>query len=266
MAVITISGELFSGEEDLAERVAGNLAYRYLSDEVVVARAAREYGVAVEKLSHALSDKPGFFEGTGLERVHALAYLGAVLCADIKDEGVVFRGNAGHLLLKSIPHVLRVEIIANMEFRIKAAMAQRDLNRNQAVELIQKADEARAKWTRFLFHRDYFDASLYDIIINLDCTSLSSACKLICHIADVEFQPTSDSQKRLDDLILSTKVRARIAADRTVADGEVEIEAEAGIITIKGTVESSVDADRIRKIVHKMPGVKVINSQMRVSL
>jgi len=202
----------------------------------------------------------------GLDRVHALAYLGAALCAEIKDEGIVYRGNAGHLLLKSVPHVLRVEIIESVESRAEAAIELSNLSRDQALELIQRADEARAKWTRFLFHVDYLDASLYDVIINLDCTSISSACKIVCRAADLEFQSNPESQKRMDDLILSTNVRARIAADGTVADGEVEVEAEAGIITIKGTVESSVEADKIRRIARETPGVTAINSQMRLSL
>ncbi|MFC1977289.1 cytidylate kinase family protein [Chloroflexota bacterium] len=265
MAIITISGGTFSGEEVLAERVAEKLGYRCISGEVIL-RAAREYGMVAEKLSHALSDKPGFFEGMGLERVHALAYLAAALCGEIKNESIVYRGNAGHLLLKSVPHVIRVEIISSMESRAKAAMKHHNLNRNQAIEFIQKADGTRTKWTRFLFHVDYLDASLYDIIINLDSTSISSACKTVCRTADLEFQSTPDSQKRMDDLILSTKVRAMIAADGTVADGEVDIEAEGGIITIKGTVDSSVEADKIRKIVYQTPGVQGIDSQMRLSL
>lgn len=265
MAVITISGGLFSRDRELAEGVAQKLGYPCISDEVL-AKAARTHGMAVEKLSHALSDKPGFFEGAGLERVHALAFLGAALSTEIKDEDIVYRGNAGHLLLGSVTHVLRVDVIDSMESRINAAIRSHYFSRDEAIGLIQKADEARVKWTRFLFHVDYLDASLYDMMINLECTSLSSACEIVCRTAALEFAQTPDSQKRLDDLILSATVRARIAADGSVADSEIEVEADAGVITIRGTAESSVEGDRLRRIVRETPGVRGIDSRMRLSL
>jgi osmotically-inducible protein OsmY len=59
-------------------------------------------------------------------------------------------------------------------------------------------------------------------------------------------------------------VRARIAADGSIADGEVVIEADGGVVTIRGTAESLGDADKIREIVRQAPGVKEVNSEMRV--
>ena len=64
--------------------------------------------------------------------------------------------------------------------------------------------------------------------------------------------------------MLSTDVRARIAADGSIADAGVEIEADGGVVTIGGTADSLGDADRIRQIVRQAPGVKEINSNMRV--
>ena len=37
-----------------------------------------------------------------------------------------------------------------MEFRIKAAMDRNRFGRKEAIEFIEKVDEVRAKWTRFL--------------------------------------------------------------------------------------------------------------------
>ena len=40
------------------------------------------------------------------------------------------------------------------------------------------------------------------------------------------------------------------------SDRAVEIEANSGVITIKGQVESLKDAEKIEEMVRKMPGVK----------
>jgi len=66
-------------------------------------------------------------------------------------------------------------------------------------------------------------------------------------------------------MVLSTEVSATLAGSKGIADAGIEIEADGGVITIGGTVGSLEDADKIREIVRKMPGVKEINSNMRVS-
>ncbi len=97
--------------------------------------------------------------------------------------------------------------------------------------------------------------------------SLAAACEIVCLTANLEqFKTTPKSQRRLEDLVLSSRVRARIASDERIADGEIEIEANGGVITIKGTAQSSVEADKIREVVLQTTGVKEINSQMRVWL
>lgn len=264
MAIVTISRGTFSGGQSLAECVAEELGYRCISREVLV-DAAREYGVAEQRLSKALSEKPGILEGMKLERIHYLAYIRAALCKEVKDDRVVYHGHAGHLLLRGVPHVLRVRVIANMEFRIKAAMEAQQLSREEAIHYIRRVDDERTKWTKFLYHEEWSNASLYDIVINLEQISLSGACEIVCLAAGLEeFQVTPESQRSMDDLILSTGVRAAIAADGSVADGGLEIEAEGGVITLGGVVGSLEDADKIRTMVHSMPGVMEVNSRMRV--
>ena len=79
-----------------------------------------------------------------------------------------------------------------------------------------------------------------------------------------QYERTPESQKTIDDLILGAHLTALIAAERIVSADVVEIEADDGVVTIKGTVGSLGDADRVRMIVREAPGVKDINSRMRV--
>jgi cytidylate kinase len=256
MAIITISRGTFSGGKELAECVASRLGYRLLSREVLV-KAAAEFGVPLDKLSQALTDKPGRLERMRPERVHYLAYIQAALCREVQNDRIVYHGHAGHLLLRGVPHVLSVRVIANMEFRIKAAMERNNISWNEAIEFIKERDEARAKWTRFLYHVDWLDPSLYDLVINLERTSLEGACELVClTAAKEEFQPTPESQKRLDDLLLATEVRAKIAADESIADEGIEVEAHDGIITIGGKLHSSKDAVKLTGLARQYPGVR----------
>ena len=263
MAIITISRGTFSGGKELAECLAEKLGYDCISREVIV-QATSEYGVPLDKLSHALDDAPGVLERMTLERIHYLAYIKAALARHIKDERIVYHGHAGHLLLKGIPHILRVRIIADMEFRIKAAMERQSLDRKQAVAFIKKTDEERRRWTSFLYHEDIYNPLLYDIILNLEHITIQGACQIIYTSARLlEFQPTPESQKRLSDFAVAADIRARIAQDSSIGDEDIEIEADGGVITITGSVNSLQDADILREFVRKLPRVSDVVSHLR---
>ncbi|MFC1970908.1 cytidylate kinase family protein [Chloroflexota bacterium] len=264
MAIITISRGTFSGGQSLAQCVAKRLGYRCLT-RIELYKVAKRYGVSDKELSEAISKTPGILARLGSERVRYLACIRAVLVNAVKDDNVVYHGLAGHFLLQGVPHVLRIRVIANMEFRIKGAMERSGLARKEAIDYIKKADEKRVRWTKFLYQADWCDPSLYDLVINLDHISLDSACEIVRHSVSLdEYERTPEWQNIMDDLVLSTEVRAIVTANKGIADSGLEVEADGGVITLGGTVGSLQDADKIREIVAAVPGVKDINSKMQV--
>jgi cytidylate kinase len=264
VAIITISRGTFSGGRDLAECVAAKLGYRCIP-RVVSYEAAKRYGVSDEELTKAISELPGLLDRMGSERARYIACLRAALVSEVKTDNVVYHGLAGHFLLQGIPNVLRVRVIADIEFRIKGAMERTRLTKREAIEYIKKADEKRSRWTKFLYHVDWHDPSLYDIIINLEHIDLHSACDILCHAVTLdEFKTTPEWRKEMDDLVLSTEVRAIIAVNKSVTDSGLEVSADAGTVTLSGTAGSMQDADKIREIARGVRGVKAVNSKMQV--
>jgi len=264
VAIITVSRGTFSGGEGLAKWVAEKLGYRCVAREVVT-KAASEYGADEQRLYKALVEKPGLIERLTLDRTRYLALIQAALCKTVKDDNIVYHGHAGHLLLRGIPHVIRVRVIANMELRIRAAMHRQELTRSQAIDYIHKVDEDRAKWAKFLYHVDWQDPALYDVVINLDHFSLSAACDVVCAAAGLEeFRTTSESQRMMDDAVVSTEVRARIAADDSMADAQVEVTAHDGIVIASGTVGSPEALEKINHIVRETPGARELKSNIRI--
>jgi cytidylate kinase len=266
MAIITISRGTFSGGQKLAECIAAKLGYRCISREVLV-ETAQEFGVSEDKLLEALTKKPWLLERLTRARDRYLAYIRATLLKEVRDENVVYHGLAGHLLLKDVPHVFRIKVIANMEFRVKNAMERNNFSREEALQYIREVDEGRARWTRFIYDVDWNDPNLYDLVVNLDQITIESACEVVCHLSSMEGYQRSDlSKKIIADMVLATHLRALIAADNNISDRGVEVAADAGVVTVSGTVESIAEADRIRNIVRMEPGVAEIDSKLRVRL
>jgi cytidylate kinase len=267
MAIITVSRGTFSGGQILAENIAARLGYRCISRELLV-ETARQYGISEEKLSAAISEAPGVWERLRSEKQRYLTCLRATLIREVKDENVVYHGHAGHLLLTGVPNIIRVRVIANIERRIKALTERSNLSREKALLFIKRVDDERIRWTRFLYHVDWSDPALYDMVLNLDHITDSDACDIVCHTAGMnQYLATEHSRKLLDDLLLSSHLEALISNTTSISGGkEVEIKADGGVVTIEGTVGSVVDADKVRVLACKTPGVTEINSRMKVRL
>jgi cytidylate kinase len=267
MSIITISRGTFSGGQILAECVAKKLGYSCISREVLVA-AARGHGVPLEELTKALNEPPGgLFHRKTLNRVHYLVYIREALVKSVKDEKAVYHGLSGQLLLTGVPHVLRVFVIASMEYRIQAAIERLHCNRSKAIEFIHNIDKKRDNWVRFLYNVDRHDPSLYDLIINLDRMDIDSACEIICASASQqEFQTTPESQKRLSDLVLAAEIRSMIASDGSIDDDNIEVEADDGVIILQGMAHSLADADKIREVVRRRTDIKDMKSEMHVKV
>lgn len=270
MAIITVSRGTFSGGLRLATCISEKLGYRCISREEVVAEAARQYGVQEKKLYQVLMKKPGIFEravGNTTERLRYLACVRAALCREAHNDNIVYHGNAGHMLLSGVNHLIKVRVTAGIEYRIAAVMERLHLNREEALKLVHKTDEERARWTMFLYHMDWKAPSLYDVIINLDHININGACDLVCHMAGMKrYQTTAETQKAMDDLVLGSNVKARIATHKEISDGNISVDADGSTVTIFGTVGSLFDADRVRMIAREVPGVEEINSKMHIHL
>ncbi len=263
MAIITISRGTFSGGADLAKCVADRLGYACIAREVLV-EAAEDYGADEGRLHKALVERPGLLERLTSDRAHYIALVQAALCKLVKNDNVVYHGHAGHLLLRGVPHVLRVRVIANPELRVRSAMYREGLTRTQAIEHVARMDKARAKWTRFLYHVDWQAPSLYDLVVNVDVSGVSSACRIVCAAAGVdEFRTTRESQRVMDDLALSTEVKARIVADESITSPGVDVAASDGLVSVSGTVGLPEEVVRIGEIARNTPGVREVTSTVR---
>lgn len=265
MAIITISRGSFSGGLRVAESVADKLGYRCLSREELVKAAATRYGVKEEKLSEAINEVPGIWVRWSMERLRYITCLRAALVREVSLNNVVYHGHGGHLLLWDVPTMLRVRIIANMELRIKFAMERNGLTREKAIDYIRSEDEKRSKWTRFLYQQDWSDPSSYDLVVNIETLDFDDICEILAVTAKLDrFKANPDTQKVVNDLMLTTEVEAILAMQHNLDDSGVKVKADNGIITLSGMMDWEDKADKIKKIVMGVPGVSGVNSKIRI--
>ncbi len=246
MSVITISRGTFSGGKQLAEKLAETLGYRCVDRDVIVEKAAA-HGVSQDELRTALEKPPGFLERFRHKRYLYLALIQAALAEEVRTGKVVYQGHVGHLLLKGGGPVFRVRVIAPLELRVSMAQHRLRLTRNEVIAYIRKIDQDRKKWAHYLYSVDWEDASLYDLVINLQYMDIDDASDIVATAVQKQacFQFDARCQAAMDDLARASRVKADIALNPETSALELEVGCENGVVRISG---KAVDADQIREI------------------
>lgn len=259
MPIITISRGSFSGGTMLAEALARRLGYRCIDREQIIQKAAA-WGVSQDDLRAAI-EKPPTFLGQSQHTKHIyLAFIQAALTEEVRTGNVIYHGLAGYLLLGKGPHLLRTRIIAPMEFRIGKVQDRLNCGRSEAIAYIENKDEDRRKWTRFLYGVDWRDASLYDIVLNLEQMNLEEACDVVCSASRLKcFEFTPDVQRVIDDLATASRVKATLAMNPATSHLQVEVVAQGGCVSIKGEIVSWNEVKKIGSLVRAVPGVTEVH-------
>jgi len=263
VSIIAISRGTFSGGEALATAVAERLGYRCVSREVLL-EAAWGYGVPVDKLAAAMEKRPPLWERLIGKRTAYLTFVRAALCDQALEGRLVYHGYVGHLVFPGVSHVLRVRAIADMEYRIQAAMRHQGLARKDAVAYVERVDKERRQWTRSAFDVEWDDPALYDVVLNLSRMTLETAYEMVVRLTErKEFQPTDASMKALRDLALANRVAAMFARDERTRGTELEVTADDGIVSVKGTTQSPALLEAVAAVAREVDGVRDVRSAVR---
>jgi len=253
-----------SGGRKLAETLAEQLGYRCVSREIIV-RAAEEYGVPEGKLFETIQKSPTILQKLSFERDRYLAYIQASLCEYAKEGDLVYHGHAGHFLLTGVSHVLRVRLVADLPYRIKAAMEEFNYNEHEAIKYIEHVDKGRIKWTSFLYGKDWRSPELYDLVFNLERTDLDFVSEVVAHaIKQPSFQVTPQSVKAMSDLLMASRVRATLAGVANLRLDCLAVEADGQDVTVRGKVKTQELLEAALEAAGQAPGVGAVTSQLEV--
>jgi cytidylate kinase len=264
MSIITISRGTFSGGSEVAACLHAHLGYSLVSREII-AEAAATYGVSEARLSEALEKSPRLLDRFLHDRRQYLAFIRVALCERAALDNMVYHGHAGHLLLRGIRHVLRVRLIAPIEFRIAQLQKRKGLDRREAVRYIERVDTERARWTEFLYGTNWQDPSLYDVVVNLEHADLEGACQAIIALSSRPcFQADDTSRQAMADLLLASRITAALAAAPQTAYAEVEVRAKDGQVEIEGKIADPALANAVIARARDIEGVRNVRYGTRV--
>jgi len=206
MSIITISrGSYYRGRE-VAEKLAQKLGYECLSRDILL-EASAEFNIPEIKLIRAIRDSPSILDRVTHQKERYVAYIRAALLKHVQKDNLVYHGLFGHFFLQDIPHVLKVRIVADLEDRVADEVKREGISEAKAREILMKDDEERRKWAFHLYGADWWDATLYDLVIHLKTITVDDAVSLLYHLVQLPgFQTTVESQEAINNLVEATKM------------------------------------------------------------
>ena len=263
MAIITISPQMGSGGPEIGMALAQRLGYRYV-DQELIADAVRRYGLAEEKASHLDESKPTLFERFDVETRRYITVMQTTLLEFAEQDNHVLMGRGGQWLLRGIPQVLRLRVIAPFEMRVKqwikrtAEMTGDTPNQRAAVEFVRRDDTERAGRMRYLYEVDLDDPSLYDIIVNTEKLRYEAAVDMVERaVRRPEMATTEDGRKLLASRVLVSSVQVALASNPETRRYRITVEARDGIVVLEGTAA----LDRAVDVARTVPGVREVRTQ-----
>jgi len=260
MTAVSIFSGACCGEPAVVAGLVSDTGHKLVTDADIVSEASRLSGMSSDKIGRAFSAKTSVFNKFTHERERSIAYVKLTLAQILSQENLVMEGFISHLIPREITHVLRVCLIADMEFRVQTAIQERRLNESDAVRLIRKRDEDAAAWVHGLMEEnDPWDASLYDMLLPTDKLRQSEIVERIVQaMQNKTLQATPRSKRAVDDFRLSAQVEVNL-----VQEGHnVGVEARDGAITLtinKHVLMLSRLEEELTQIASQVPGVKSVN-------
>ena len=262
MAIITISGGTLSGGTSLAERLSRTLGYAPIDLNALLRKAAT-VRVSEFDLRAALEQPPDLPGTRNHSRYIYHALLEAALLQEVRGGRAIYHGLAGHLLLRGVPGLIRLRVIAPMEYRIQRAIERLHLGRAEAVAHIRQMDRDRRQWTQFLYGVDWGDASQYDLVINLERLSLDQSCQLVVELVETDgFELEPRDAATLDDLVIAAELRKALTLSPHTMHLEVQVEPRGGILVVRGE-SAEEDEEEILRVAATVPGIRAVSIERR---
>jgi cytidylate kinase len=197
MAVITISRQFGTGAETLGQMLAKELGYTFF-DKGIIQMISKEANVSpnfvklVEseggsklskfistlvsksKVDSILADERGY-----IDDVIYLDYL-ILIIAQIADEGnAVILGRGSQYILKDHPDAFHILLINEFKNRVKFLMDSANIPEKKAIRIVTNEDKRRDNLYGKLGKKDYDNASLYHLVLNVGRFTMESALKQV---------------------------------------------------------------------------------------
>jgi len=267
MSVVTIFGGIFCEQKAVIDDLVTGIGYQQLTQDEIVAQASNIAEMPEAKIERAFTAKTSVFNKFTQDKERAIAYLKLALAQKLAEDNLIIAGCTGHLIPKSVSHVLRVCLIGDLKYRYEIAASPKNnnsqLSEKEALKQIRKTDSDCSAWTDTVYGiSDPWGDSIYDLVLPMDKLGAASASSAIAEnlLKDI-LRPTPESKQAVKDFLLASQVGVEL----TKQGHDVQVNVSHGAITLvtnKKVLRQSRLDDELKSIVEPLPGVKSVKTEV----
>lgn len=256
MSSISLFPCSFTPVETVIRELSNRLDLRLYSDADLIADTSAQYGTGPEKLKKMMYGRTSVFNQFTLERELCVNSFRSVLADKLEGYGTwFFHGQLSSLIPRRVTHVLKVIVVDRKQARVNRGVEQ-GLSVREAKKAVHVHDLEAYNWTDFLFQKEAYDSSLYDLVIPAEARSENEVVKEIVdvfrrtsvlHTAESQ-QAVADMQleNRVERLLLQNGHKLKVRANR----GRVTLTAQNTVLSFtKLSRELSMLARRVEGVV-----------------
>ena len=194
--VITINRELGSGGRTVGRLLAQRLQVKYY-DKALIEQLTKKFNLSVEEIERIKAQKKTWWNefnnyykvlNSTVKPMEAETVISnnvlfntekEILTTLAEEESCVVAGRSGFLVFRNHPNHLNIFIEASTEHRIERLMRKQNLQREEAINIINKVDKDRETFIKKYDDTSRYDTRNYHLIINMDELSEEGATDVI---------------------------------------------------------------------------------------
>ncbi|MBF0528456.1 MAG: cytidylate kinase family protein [Deltaproteobacteria bacterium] len=268
MGIITISRQVGSLGDEIAQTLAKALGYKLIGQDEFRAATRRHVHDFGEKLSRIENENaPGFFDRLFFNTPVYQSLYESVVFDLAGRRQVIILGRGAQIVLKDIKQVFKVRITAPLETRLARVRQVLKISEEEAAEYVKKYDARRRDLVKKVFEQDPSNWSLYDLILNTEYLDEAAGVATIkaAHQEMMRLQPTGEAGRTLQCLALAKIVEARLRDEFPNRDIKVKSETD-GILILTGVLPTSADRQKAEKIAENFPGILQVVNDLRTGV
>jgi cytidylate kinase len=255
MSIVALSETVGSGGTAIGRALASALGWEF-ADREIITKAAESFGEGVTELTHATQDKPTLWDRFRQSQRRYKTYVEAIVLEMAARDNVVLVGRASTVILREVPHALRVRVIAPEHVRAQRIEREQGLTPEAALEYVREGDRDLAARVWFLYHVDWQDPLLYDLVLNTERLSVPRAVAVLRErLADAGLTPSDTGRQTLRDRSLATHARALLQANLSTRSRKIDVTVAGGTVELTGRVESEAERQAAEAAIARIPGV-----------
>ena len=208
MAIITISRQVGSLGNKIAETAADTLGYKYV-EKSQISEALSKVGFSISEVDKYDKKAPSIWQSLSVQKNQFAHLIQAVVYELAAENNVVIVGRGGQAILKGIPGTLNVRIIAPHADRLSRLMEDKAHDEKTARQIIRQTDRESKGFLNTYFNIDWDDRDLYDLVINTSTISPGESVEIItCALENGETKKAGPQSELLHDLATTHKAKS----------------------------------------------------------